>query len=373
MSTTRIRRTLQRGQVGEHVAGSRRRRWTARVAASALFLGLALGCGDLMGGATPDEAVAEARALIEQGDLDGAAASFSQLRAEHPESVDVAVGHSFMQVLAGDLAGADATLASVEASATPEQLPQVKLRRALVALREQELDRIKMHGMASGLPEGKLLAAEVHLVDLEREEGSAILDELVGVDGAVGATARQYKEMLDGDSALADLAEVTALWALGVRESACEAAEDLVKQLPGDFEGKDEMLLLWASRSVTSGQPAVARSLIDEITFPPPGQEWRLRATQAMIALAEGDSDTALSLFDSLEEAAKTGDVPADGVADARATACLLTDNVDIRKKLVAGQAESAAAARCLLDAGDAATAQSAAPPGKLKLYLERL
>ncbi len=369
MSTTRAERDQGVSATQRH----RRFRWGARVAASALFLGIALGCCDLMGGASPEAAVGEARALIEQGDLDGAAASFAKLRQEHPESVDVAVGHSYMQVLAGDLSGADATLASVEAAAAPEQLQQIKLRRALVALREQELDRIKMHGMASGLPEGKLLAAEVHLVDLEREEGAAILDELVSVDGAVGVTARRYKEMLEGDAALADLAEVTALWALGVRQSACEAAEDLVKQLPAEFEGKDEMLLLWASRSVTSGQPAVARSLLDDITFPPTGQEWRLRATQAMIALAEGETEVAMALLDSLSEAAKAGDVPADGVADARATACLLIDDPAVRRRLVGGQSESAAAARCLLGAGDTATARNAAPPGKLKMYLERL
>ncbi len=371
MSTTRAEGDTA---VSAIPGGQHRRplRWARRIAMSGLFLGLALGCGDLMGaGGSPDEALAEARGQLEQGDFDGAAASYAKLRQEHPESVDVAVGHSYMQVLAGDLSGADATLASVEATATPEELQQIKLRRALVALREQDLDRIKMHGMASGLPEGKLLAAEVHLVDLERDEGVAVLKELTGVDGAVGATARRYTEMLDGD--LADLAEVTALWALGVRESACEAAEDLVKQLPGDFEGKDEMLLLWASRAVTSGKPGVARSLLDEVTFPPAGQEWRLRATQAMIAVAEGKSDRAMELFDSLSEAAQTGDVPLDGLQDARATACLLTDDVELKKRLLGDQTESAAAARCLVDAGDAASAQNMAPPGKLKMYLERL
>ena len=151
----------------------RGRRWGGRVAMSALFLSMALGCGSLMGGGSPDEAILEARSHIDQGDLEGAASAFATLREQYPDSVDVAVGHSFMQVLAGDLAGADATLAAVEATASAEELQRVKLRRSLVALREQELDRIKMHGIASGLPEGKLLAAEVHLVDLEREEGAA--------------------------------------------------------------------------------------------------------------------------------------------------------------------------------------------------------
>ena len=361
--------------VGGAVGRSAARRWAARLAGAGVLLSLALGCADLglLGGSTPDDAVVAARAELDGGDLVAAAKSFEALRTEYPESVDVAVGQSYMQVLSGDLAGADATLASIEPFADPAALQQVKLRRALVALREQDLDRIKLHGMASGLPEGRLLAAEVHLVDLEREEGTAILKELAGEGGAVGQTASTYTEMLSGDSALADLAEVTALWALGVRESACEAAEDLVKQLPADFEGKDEMLLLWASRAVTSGKPGVARSLLDDVTFPPSGQEWRLRATQAMIALADGDTETGLALFNSLKEAAAAGDVPADGVRDALATACFLTDDATTRDALVGDLRESAAAARCLLDAGDAARARDAAPAGKLKMYLERM
>jgi len=352
-----------------------RPRWSkaGRWIVGAVLLGATLGCASLeglMGGGTPDEAIAEADALASSGDLPGAYDAYAELSAQHPESVRVAVGLSYMQMLTGDLAAADATLAGVEAAAAEDELAQIKLRRALVALRQRDLDLIREHGMASGLPEGRLLAAEVLLVDLEREEGAAVLRELASEPGAVGATAAQYVDMLSGDSSLADLAEVTALWSLGVRESACEAAEDLVKQLPPDYQAKDEMLLLWAGRAVTSGLPAVSRSLLDEITFPPEGQEWRLRATQGMILLAEGDSEAAMARFDALKDAAQRGELPSDGVADAVATACLLAEQPAMRKKLVAGM-ESAAAARCLMAAGDASAAQAAAPPGILKTYLE--
>jgi len=356
-------------------APARQARWAraGRWVVGMVLLGATLGCASLdglMGGGSPDEAIAAADALAIDGDLPAAFDAYTELAATHPDSVRVAVGLSYMQMLSGDLGAADATLAGVEGVASAEELQQIKLRRALVALRQQDLDRIREHGMASGLPEGRLLAAEVLLVDLEREEGASVLRELSSEPGAVGATAKQYVEMLSGDSSLADLAEVTALWSLGVRESACEAAEDLVKQLPPDYEAKDQMLLLWAGRAVTSGLPAVSRSLLDEITFPPEGQEWRLRATQGMILLSEGDGEAALARFDALKEAAKTGELPGDGVADAIATACLLAEQPAVRKKLVAGM-ESAAAARCLMAAGDAQAAQAAAPPGILKTYLE--
>ena len=92
-----------------------------------------------------------------------------------------------------------------------------------------------------------------------------------------------------------------------------------------------------------------------------------------MIAVSEGENRKAMALFNSLGEAAKSGDVPADGVADARATACLLTDDPEVRKKLVGDMVESAAAARCLVGAGDTEMAKAAAAPGKFKMYLERL
>ena len=350
------------------------RRWGRRGGLLAGLLAVALGCGDIQGmlaGGSAGEAVIEARALEEQGDFAGAAAKWSELRVAYPEDVPVGVGHAKLQLMQGDFAGADATLASVEAFAKGDELGQIKLRRALVALRQQQLDQIKLHGMASGLPEGKLLAAEVHLVDLERDEGSAILRELAAQPGDVGQTAKMYTEMLAADNALADLAEVTALWALGVRDSACEAAEDLVKQLPPDYEKKDELLLLWASRAVTSGQPAVARSLLDELAFPPEGQEWRLRATQAMISLAEGNADEAMATFDALQGQVGAG-VPRDGLDDALATACLITPDAAIKARLVQGVKESAAAARCLMEADDIAGARDKAPAGTMKAFLEK-
>jgi hypothetical protein len=356
----------------------RQARSRARVLAGRSIVGLTLlaatlGCANLqemLGGGEPTEAIAAADGLAAGGDLPGAYEAYEALAASNPESVRVATGLAYMQMLAGELDAADATLAAVEGVASPEELQQLHLRRALVALRLQNLDRIREHGLASDLPEGRLLAAEVLLVDLEREEGTAILRELSGEPGAVGQTASMYVEMLSGEASLADLAEVTALWSLGVRESACEASEDLVKQLPPDYEQKDMMLLLWAGRAVTSGLPNVARSLLDELTFPPPGQEWRLQATQAMIAIASGDTEAGMERFAALQGAAETGELPADGIADAMATACMLAPTPEARAQLVEGM-ESAAASRCLMEAGDLDGARSIAPPGILKTYLE--
>ena len=227
-------------------------------------------------------AVEEANQALKDGDWTGAAEQYATLSADHADSVHVAIGQAYIQLLSGDTSAADATLAAVEEIAG-EQVGEIKLRRALVALEADDFDAVKLHGAASGLPEGRLLAAEVHLVDLDSDDAASVLRDLVGAGGAVGQTASTYLEMLD-DQILGGLAETTALWALGDRNGAVESAEELVKALPDDNDSKAEQTLLWAGRAATSGQPSVANSLLDDLSFPPSGQAWRVQATRAIIA-----------------------------------------------------------------------------------------
>ena len=85
-----------------------------------------------------------------------------------------------------------------------------------------------------------------------------------------------------------------------------------------------------------------------------------------MVAVAEGDVEEGGRIFSALQEAG----APADGLADAMATACALTDDRAAAKQL-AGQVESAAAARCLLHAGAGRAAMDQAPSGAMKTFLE--
>ncbi len=313
------------------------------------------------------EIVEAANDALRDGDLPAASAEFEKLAADHPNAPHVAIGHAFSLLMAGNTKGADQTLAAVEESAG-EQIGEIKLRRALVALAAGDLDSVKIHGKASGRPEGMLLAAEVHLVDLESDEAMQILRDIESSGGAVGETAARYLEMLDSDDQIqAGLAEATALWALGEREAAASASEELVRELETD--DRDEQLLLWAGRAVTSGQPEVAASLLEDMESPVDGQVWRGNAIRAMIHVAQGETEMGIKIFNQLAQA-DAADVPPDGLADAMATACALTDDRAAAKEL-AGQVESAAAARCLLQAGAGKAAQAQAPPGALKNFLE--
>lgn len=338
---------------------------TTRFSAVAFAVAMLIGCSSKEEKAAAAATAAEA--LLKAGDLPGAAAAYETAAQEFPTSVPVATGAAYMALLAGDAARADALLAAAEAEAK-EALPQVKLRRALAALRAGDLEKAKEHGLASGLPAGKLIAAEVNLADGERDTAKAALTEIQSAPGELGKVVADYLALINSENPMvAGLSEAQALWVLGERKVAVRSAEELVMSLPEDVPNRDEQLLIWASRAATAGEPTVARALLDATIFPPEGQAWRKVATSAIASCAEGDGQTCTDLFNSLE-----GVAPADGLADARATAAFLIakQNPEVAKAL-AGPYVSNAAARALLEAGDPAAAAEAAPGGVLGSYLK--
>lgn len=337
-----------------------------RVVVTGVVVGLLLGCsGGLEGLVGGEDPVAKAEKLLRDGNLPEAAQEYDRLVREKPDSVEAAVGKAYVQLMQGDTAGADATLAALESKAA-DKAGEIRLRRALVALQAKDLDKVKELGVASGLPEGELMAAEVQLIELDSEQALETFNKLKDRGDAVGETAKTYAELVaSGDQHKATLAEANALWALGDRANAVTSVEDSLKGLSEDDSSKPRQILLWAGRAATSGHPDVTRRLLED-TFPPEGQQWRYQATKAIGLVAEGNVDDARVIFKGLKE---SSDTPQDGLADAMATACALT-NPDTAKELVEGM-ESAAAARCLLQAGAAEAAKNHVAAGPLKSFLE--
>ncbi len=323
-----------------------------------MFLTLLLGGCSLFGG-DPAEAIAAAEAALKSGDMAAASAAYDAARADFPESVDVAVGAAYVKVLAGDAAGADSILGTVEASAA-ERVGEVKVRRALLAVQLEDLDKVKSFGKDSNLPLGALLAAEAELADGNREAARPLLETAKAAPGAVGTTAGQYLTLMsDTNPLVAGLSEAQALWALGQRVVAVQSVGDLVKAYAETRDDGADQLLVWAGRSAAMGKGDIAISLLDSITVTPAGQKWRVEATRAMAACASGDSAACVAGFDALDAlAASTGAVPADGLADARATAAMViagTDPASARK--LVENLRGDAAARVLAQVGDAAAA----------------
>ncbi|MCB9679526.1 MAG: hypothetical protein H6737_30755 [Alphaproteobacteria bacterium] len=327
-----------------------------------LAVGLLACIGGPGGGGLPEGVEQQ----IKEGDWPGAQVKLQEAAAANPGDVEVATYLSFTQMMAGDYAAADKTLSDVEATATEDQKPEIRLRRALIGLRTRDMDAVREHAKASGLPEGKLLAAEVHIVDLESDAARPLLQEIQGDPTIVGETAKKYLEMLDQGSVQEGLAEVTALWALGDRATACDHASEIIPDLD-DGPEKSELQLLWASRALTSGKVGVANALVSEILeLPSQDQAWRLQATKAQIAIAEGEYEKGIEMLEKLE-----GGAPADGLADARATACGLAADKEVAIR-IAGDLKSNAIAWCLEKAGAHDEAVTHVPAGsKMKDFLE--
>jgi hypothetical protein len=338
------------------------------VAPAALFVAITSMC---LGGGPVDVSPAEGRWTA--NDLPGASDQWSTLEAENPEAPEVLVGRAYDRALAGDWDGADALLARAQ-EASGDADGAIKLRRALVALQAGErLDQVKRYALESGRPEGKLLAAEVQLADASPDEAILLLKEIRGEPGPVGETAENYLRLLESTNVIeTSLGEMTALWAVGMRDVACQQADVVLPELP-DSPDKASLLLLWAGRAVTSGRPQIATTLLDTVDAlgVPPEQQWRVGATRALVAVATDDVATATALLDALQLAATEGAAPWEGVMDARATAAALaTRPADART--LGGESESAAVARGLYQANATARAKELVPPGTpLASFLE--
>lgn len=317
-----------------------------------------LGCAILEGLTfDPAKSAAEAEALLSAGNLSGAATLYDAALAKAPDNVDIVSGAAYVKLLQGNPSAADALLMGVEAKAGT-RLPEVKLRRALVAMKNGDLDAVKTLATAAGTPEARLLVAEVSLADGDRAGAKAGLDTLAAEAGVVGETANAYLGLInDPNPLIAGLAEAQALWSLGQRPIAVRSVEDLVAAYAQNRDDGGAQILLWAGRAATVGEPAIATNLLDSITVPPPGQQWRVQATRALVACAEGNGEGCLGGMLALESVA-----PADGLADARATAALLIAERDgeTAKRLLEGQTgDGAARAWALL--GDVQTAGTVA------------
>ena len=326
-----------------------------------MFLTLLLGGCSLFGG-DPAEAIAAAETALKNGDMTAASAAYDAALKDFPTSVDVAVGAAYVKVLAGDANAADAILGGVEASAE-ERVGEVKVRRALLAVQLEDLDKVKAYGKESNVPLGALLAAEAELADGNREAARPLLETAKAAPGPVGVTAGQYLTLMaDTNPLVAGLSEAQALWALGQRVVAVQSVGDLVRAYAETREDGADQLLVWAGRSAAMGKGDIAVSLLDSITVSPAGQKWRVDATRAMAACASGDSVACIAGFDALDAlAASTGGaIPSDGLADARATAAMViagTDPASARK--LVENLRGDAAARVLAQVGDAAAAST--------------
>lgn len=334
---------------------------------------LAFGAGcealGLFGAADSPEITIDADKLVKSGDLPAAHDKYEEIWKANQSSVYAAMGLAYSHYLKGEYGEADKILAKMDTDKLGVEIgKELRLRRTLIAVRQGDLKQVISLGQASGTPIGKLLAAEGHFANTDINTAIPLFEDASQAGGKVGATAKQYLEYIrSDDSVVRSLAEASALWAIGDRETACESAKDTLAELDEDFPNRNEIALLWAGRAATSaGDVGIAEELLERVGVPPEGQAWRIQATQALIHFRNEEFDDGVGLFRALA----SGGAPADGLADAIATAAAISGNLDIAKEITAGL-ESNATARGLWEAGDREGAAELAPAGRLQKFLE--
>lgn len=282
-----------------------------------------------------DGPIAIGHAHLRDGDLLAADTAFAAAVQAHPDRADAKIAYAYTRMLSGDHDQADALLAEAASTSHPDQLGDIQIRRAIVAFQRQDFDGVQRHAEASGLPAGLVLAAEVYLADAESDAAVPLLRQARRADDPrVTATAETYLAYLDdGETGRSQIAETVAMWALGMREEAVEASEELLVSLPVQDEERDELLLLWAGRAAATGRDDIAEALLDEMSAAPIGQSWRIPATRAIILATRSESDEAAEIFDQLD----LGGAPEDGVRDARLTAALVSPDEQASRVLLAG------------------------------------
>ena len=277
---------------------------------------------------------------LSSGQLPSAAAEYDKLLEQDPTNVEAATGAAYLAMLRGDYGKADAYLDAVQkASETP--LPEVLMRRALIAQQNQELDKAKQFALESGLDSGKMLASEIMIVDGGLDSAVNTLKEIKG--GGFKALASDYLELLSSDDDwLVALAEIQAQWAAGERTFAVEDAPSVLQKISAErYDRIDEVRLTWATRALSLKKNQEASGIM-ELPFEnlDDSQKWRVSGIKFMIACVTGD-EQCTSKFDALEEIA-----PPEGYADMRiTTAYLLKDDNPALSRELLGNFQTASAA----------------------------
>jgi rhodanese-related sulfurtransferase len=275
-----------------------------------------------------------------------------------------ATGAAAMAMMRGDTERAESVLAAIQPSAEGKEA-EVFLRRAIVAQRAGDFDKVWQFGKASQLPAGLLLAGESMLADGERTDARELLES---VTGNLETTAQSYITLIDSpDPIIAGLSEAQALWSLGARNVAVRSVGDLLPRFPKDRPDRDRLLLTWASRAASVGESTIGMTLLDAMEALPQGQRWRKRATRAIVHCSAGRGVKCVKILDSLE-----GAIRVDALADARVTAAMVIAEKDPKTaRALAGRYRSNAAARALYAAGYRKEAAAAALDGPYRMFLK--
>lgn len=307
----------------------------------------------------------EAQTMLENGQINSANSAYLTILKEDPKQVDAATGAAYVSLLKGDYVKAEELLAGAMENAG-EKSGDVSLRRAFVAVEQKEYSTAQQHALTSKLDLGKILAAEIYLIDGETEEAVKLLEEVSTQPSK--KLAKKYLNLLESDNSwLPSYAEAQASWALKDYELAVRSVGSMLGKLEGVIPNFEEEVLIWASRAAVVGQPEISLSLLElNLDGLSEEQKWRITATKAMASFVEGDIVKGNELLSSLTDA------PAMGIRHMKITTAAVIAEKDEQtaKELLKGL-EGTAAAQVYHHIGSNKKATNLVESGMFQKYLE--
>ena len=254
----------------------------------------------------------EAQTMLENGQISSANSAYLAILKEDPKQVEAATGAAYVSMLKGDYGKAEELLAGVtgvveNGESAGKNAGDIYLRRAFVAVEQKEYSVAQQHALASSLDLGRLLAAEIYLIDGETDKAVELLKQVSAQPGK--KLAKQYLSLLESDNSwLPSYAEAQASWALKDYELAVRSVGAMLGKLEGVLPDYEETVLLWASRAAVVGQPEISQNLLGlNLSGLEASQQLRVEATKAMAYYVEGDILKGNSILESLKDAPSLG------------------------------------------------------------------
>ena len=317
------------------------------------------------GSADKSAELQNAKQLLANGEFSKANTVYTAIVQEDAQNVEAVIGASYVHFLSGEYDQAEQLLAGVTSSDV-SVANDILLRRAIIAVRKQDFETAQALAKQSSTDFGKILAAEIYLIDGDAEEAIGLLD---GVSSSEHKKlASNYLQLLRHESDwMQSLAESQAAWALRDYKLAVKSASGLLKKVQDDLPNYSEEALIWASRSIALGEAELAQDILNTPGLDIPSNlVWKKTAIEGMVLCLSGDINGGLSTLESLETV-----VSQEGMQNIYATTAVVMARKDLSSSTLQQKLDGTAGAVALQQLSKVEDAKDVVDSGIFEKFLQ--
>ena len=317
------------------------------------------------GSADKSAELQNAKQLLATGEFSKANTVYAAIIQEDPQNVDAVIGASYVHLLAGEYDQAEKLLAAVTSS-DASVANNILLRRAIIAVRKQDFETAQALAKQSNTDFGKILAAEIYLLDTETDEALELLDSVSASEHK--KLVSNYIQLLRHESPwMQSLAESQAAWALRDYKLAVKSASGLLKKVQDDLPNYSEESLIWASRAIALGEAELAQDILNTPGLDIPSNlVWKKTAIEGMVLCLSGDISGGLSMIASLESVVSTA-----GMQNIYATTAVVMARKNLSSSALQEKLAGTAGAVALQQLGKMGDAKDVVDSGIFQKFLQ--